>query len=368
MTINRSNYEAYLMDYLDGKLSPLAVAEVLLLLEQNADIKEEFEFLSEGTSKDSFTNEQFEHKQSLKKHNSSVLVNENNYTDFLVKRIEKNLCELESSELDKFVGFYPPAKKDLALFEKTILQPDTAILFNNKEELKHNTRVIPLFYSYAAAAAVILFLIALPFLFQSTEEVLSENAVSKKELNASTSVADKKEEKKEELVVPLNNIAKSNVIANKAQNTKKVVAAPKQEKEVTQIVVPENIAENKKQDAPVIQEKKTEEPVIANKQEKNTTSDLPVEIKNSSKQSYPSLQELALAKIKNSSKETLIEENVPAKAEKKKFSGWDLAALTAKALNKATGKDIKLNKEYDNKGNVVEYGLVADNFEFSRSR
>lgn len=367
MTINRSNYEAYLMDYLDGKLSPLEVAEVLLFLEQNADIKEEFEFLSEGTSKDSFTNEQFEHKQSLKKHNSSVLVNENNYTDFLVKRIEKNLCELESSELDKFVGFYPPAKKDLALFEKTILQPDTAILFNNKEELKHNTRVIPLFYSYAAAAAVILFLIALPFLFQSTEEVLSENAVSKKELNASTSVADKKEEKKEELVVPLNNIAKSNVIANKAQNTKKVVAAPKQEKEVIPVVLPENIAENKKQEVPVIQENKIEEPVIANKQEK-TTSDLPVEIKNNSKQSYPSLQELALAKIKNSSKETLIEENVPAKAEKKKFSGWDLAALTAKVLNKATGNDIKLNKEYDNKGNVVEYGLVADNFEFSRSK
>ena len=85
-------------------------------------------------------------------------------------------------------------------------------------------------------------------------------------------------------------------------------------------------------------------------------------------ESQHNLKIILVEKIKNSSKETLIEENVPAKAEKKKFSGWDLAALTAKALNKATGKDIKLNKEYDNKGNVVEYGLVADNFEFSRSR
>lgn len=366
MTINRNNYEAYLMDYLDGKLSPLAVAEVLLFLEQNADIKEEFEFLSDSASKDSFTNEQFEHKQSLKKHNSSVLVNENNYTDFLVKRIEKQLGELESSDLDKFVGFYPPAKKDLALFEKTILQADTAILFENKEELKRSTRVIPLFYSYAAAAAVILFLIAFPFLFQSTEEVISENTVSKKELNATTTVTDKKEEKKEELTAPFNNITKSNTIAKRIKNN--TVVAPKQEKELIQVVVPENIAEIKKQDVPVIQENKIEEPIIANKQEKSSPIDLPTEIKNSSKQSYPSLQELALAKIKNSSKETLIEENVPTKAEKKKFSGWDLAALTAKVLNRATGKDIKLNKEYDNKGNVVEYGLVADNFEFSRSK
>jgi hypothetical protein len=43
MSINRNNYETYLIDYLDGTLHPNEVAEVLLFLEQHADIKQEFE-------------------------------------------------------------------------------------------------------------------------------------------------------------------------------------------------------------------------------------------------------------------------------------------------------------------------------------
>ena len=43
MEITRGNYEMFLIDYLDGKLSPVEVADLLIFLEENLDIKSEFE-------------------------------------------------------------------------------------------------------------------------------------------------------------------------------------------------------------------------------------------------------------------------------------------------------------------------------------
>ena len=38
MNIDKSNYEVYLIDYLDGKLTANEVSEVLLFLENNQDL------------------------------------------------------------------------------------------------------------------------------------------------------------------------------------------------------------------------------------------------------------------------------------------------------------------------------------------
>ncbi len=43
--INRNNYELHIIDYLDGNLNHQQVEDLLLFLDQNHDIKEEFELL-----------------------------------------------------------------------------------------------------------------------------------------------------------------------------------------------------------------------------------------------------------------------------------------------------------------------------------
>jgi hypothetical protein len=45
MEIDINNYESVLIDYFDGNLNALEVAEVLLFLEQHPEIKNEFEAL-----------------------------------------------------------------------------------------------------------------------------------------------------------------------------------------------------------------------------------------------------------------------------------------------------------------------------------
>ena len=76
MEINKHNYEIVLIDYLDGKLNPLEVAELLLFLEQHPDIKAEFEGL-ENVSVSSIEQETFPAKDALKKKLAPITIDEN---------------------------------------------------------------------------------------------------------------------------------------------------------------------------------------------------------------------------------------------------------------------------------------------------
>ena len=46
--INRNNYEAFLLDYVEQNLTAELVAELMLFLEQNPDLKAELEVLGTG--------------------------------------------------------------------------------------------------------------------------------------------------------------------------------------------------------------------------------------------------------------------------------------------------------------------------------
>jgi len=66
MKINRENYEVYFLDYLEGKLPPDLVDELLIFMDKNPDLKDEFEGLDTvalAPDEDIV----FENKDSLKK-------------------------------------------------------------------------------------------------------------------------------------------------------------------------------------------------------------------------------------------------------------------------------------------------------------
>ena len=67
--INRSNYEVWFIDYADGQLSPEQVAELLLFLEENPDLKNEFTLFEQVELP--VDTVEFPFKKSLKKKNPS---------------------------------------------------------------------------------------------------------------------------------------------------------------------------------------------------------------------------------------------------------------------------------------------------------
>ncbi|MFW6224084.1 MAG: anti-sigma factor family protein [Bacteroidota bacterium] len=138
MNINRNNYEIYIIDYLDGNLSPAQVDELMLFLDQNPDIKEEIDGL-ENTLPD--TGEQpavFSDKAALKQLDSSQQssINRDDYETWFIAAVEGTLSREEMLILDDFLSENPDLQKDFDLFMATKLEADANITYQDKDLLK----------------------------------------------------------------------------------------------------------------------------------------------------------------------------------------------------------------------------------------
>ncbi len=155
--ITKNNYEAFLLDYIEGNLSPEMRAELMLFFENHPELKEDlddFELVSTNPEEIIFKD-----KESLKVEEDKIGII--NYEDAIIAKVEGIISEKESTSLLAFLKHNPEKEKELKLYEKTKLVAP-AITFNDKEELKQKEdKVIPLYWWYSAAAAVILALFLL---------------------------------------------------------------------------------------------------------------------------------------------------------------------------------------------------------------
>lgn len=158
--ITLENYEAYLLDYMEGNLSKDDVALlqqfVVLHPELNIDLSE-LELVELDV-----TNEVFENKNQLKK-NTTAVISDEDYVNY----IENNLSVAEKNTIDSLASQHPSVKRDLNLFQKTILQPELNIVFENKSDLKKEAKVIWLFSRQTLSmAAALLLLVTFVFIFR----------------------------------------------------------------------------------------------------------------------------------------------------------------------------------------------------------
>ncbi len=139
--INIENYEAFWVDYLDGKLSETDEERLFAFLESNPEISANLidtdDFMLPAPEV------KFPGKASLKA--------EHQIENLLISKIENEI----SAEDDKFITSKINSDAKIAAsfsqYQKTILVPDTSIVFEGKKYLKKAT-VIPL-YRYTAAVA-----------------------------------------------------------------------------------------------------------------------------------------------------------------------------------------------------------------------
>ena len=177
--INRNNYEIFFLDYHEGNLSEDQKKELFSFLDENPDLKNEFESFEmlELPPANVF----YDDKESLKKD----LITKENYQQYLIAKLEGDITKEEQNELNKFLFQHPEFKKEEKLFALTKLSPDASIVFPGKSKLK---RAIPIsagnrkvFYFSVAAAACILLLVGVYFLRTNNNEVMQANNEIKKE-------------------------------------------------------------------------------------------------------------------------------------------------------------------------------------------
>lgn len=92
-------------------------------------------------------------------------INELNYKQYLLEYLDKELDENEMQDVDDYIAIHQPAADEWAKLQKTVLKPETSIVFGNKNLLKKQEEApVRKLYWYAgaaslAAAAVICFFV-----------------------------------------------------------------------------------------------------------------------------------------------------------------------------------------------------------------
>ena len=150
-TINRHNYEEFFLDYHEGNLTGEQKAMVILFIESNEDLLDEFYTFKEMTLE--ITDTSTIEKSSLYNGPHS-----SNREDYFIGWIEGDLTSEEKVQTQELVNANASFSKELELFQKTKLTP-TAEVYADKQNLRKSARVIPLLkYAVPAAAAVTFFI------------------------------------------------------------------------------------------------------------------------------------------------------------------------------------------------------------------
>jgi hypothetical protein len=180
MQIDRSNYEIWLIDWLDGNLDEIGIAKVRLFLQDNPDIKEEYDELT--TFRLSSPGELFHQKNDLKK--TTAILPESQFEYLCAAFLENDLSSEQAAELMDIIEEDTRKKITFNLIGKTKLSPpeDT---FKHKKRLLRRTlaqnliRISAIGFSAAAIAAllVILYVLKPDFTAVKTQNTGSTNKV-----------------------------------------------------------------------------------------------------------------------------------------------------------------------------------------------
>jgi len=155
--IGKNNYEAYVLDYLEGNLGAEETHDLMVFLEQHPDLKKDLDLdLTQVSLNPSMT--VFEHKAALKV-SEEMPLSMNTVDTWMLESVEGNLSASKQQELDDFVRKHQ-LEKTYTAYQSTILKADLNEVFENKRTLKVATGiVIPMYLRVAAIAAVAVLLI-----------------------------------------------------------------------------------------------------------------------------------------------------------------------------------------------------------------
>ena len=158
MNITRHNYEEYFILYMDNELGNEDRRRVELFVKENADLKEELDWLLQSrlVPDDSLV---FDNKEQLMKMAGTRSINTSNYEEWLLLYTDNELTTEQKLIVEKFAAAHPAIQQEFELLLKTRLHPESAIVFHNKEVLyrqEEKVRVIAINWRKIAVAAALI--------------------------------------------------------------------------------------------------------------------------------------------------------------------------------------------------------------------
>jgi hypothetical protein len=226
MNINRHNYEAFFLLYVDNELSTADKKAVELFVQQNADLKEELQQLLQTVTP--VPTVVFEHKEILLKHEIAPLEEQ------LLLFLDNELSPTDNINTQQLLKTDTGAAAAFELLQQTKLQPNTAIVFPNKKILYRNTegKLVRFPWKRIAAAAILLGFgtwITVTQILNNTNPVIEQpvSKVQPKETNPSTPTTVSPATNTPQPVTPPTTIADNNSTVEKITEKEVKEIAPK---------------------------------------------------------------------------------------------------------------------------------------------
>jgi hypothetical protein len=367
MEININNYEIFIIDYLDNKLPPFETAQLIIFLEQNPHIKNDFEGLENIKVKPSLDesygfSDVLLHPADYDADNLSLI----NYSHYFIAATEGDLSSIGKQRIDVFIKKYHHLEREYLLFAACKLKPDPKITFSNKKSLKNAAK--PLVYkmfTHLTVAASVLILISI-FLHIEPESTESLDKVIKERVNTTSetkTTVGTKEEKEVNTPAILSSKKHEEVKLSGKTNT-----STKAVKDANNKAKSGSIERN----APINKMVKLKYTInntglITENQTKNFYTNLYEDIKLSQELSIASKEEqietpvvernqgsFKTGRILNS---IIASGNQVAEQVPESLSGWLIADLGIKGFNLLTNNKFKIERQFSSNGNIESVKL-----------
>lgn len=161
--INRNNYEEYFILHLDNELTAAEKQELVIFLQQNSDLQAELDLLS-GTKLSVDETVVFPDKDLLFAGNllqqTGVEETVSPRDSEIIMYLDAELTQADKQAFEQKLATDTELQQQVALFAKTKLQPQTAVVFPDKallyKEEETKRRIIPMYWLRMGVAAAVL--------------------------------------------------------------------------------------------------------------------------------------------------------------------------------------------------------------------
>ncbi len=376
MKVNENNYQEYIVDYYDNKLSAAQQKGLMSFLDRHPDCKLEFtafgEFQVEPDASITFD------KSTLRKNEiiAENKINEDNYEAFLIEDLENTISKEDKEDLNSFRNKNPQLEHEFKTVSQLKLVPDLNLSYPNKDALK-KTIVLPfyqrlLYYGVGIAAALLAFVLIIksPENYNFLSGDSSTAMAYKNENNLNTNKKDKSpnqknsdvpkvKEKERQTSAKKNGSLSKNAIKDKSPQIEEAAAVNSFSKEKIKKQRSVTITEKRAQFAHTLKAKSVLEiheisdGIQLETRDAIAYYEVRSDFEEESKEDGQSIFELIQAYVQND--ESPLLENV---------SLWSIADLGVQGLSSLTSTNIDIHRERMDSGEI-KYSLNTSELSFS---
>lgn len=173
MQIDRTNYEVFFLDYIDGNLSVDLIDQFLDFLEKNPELKEELRSVMKNPVKLPDEKVCYDGKQDLTK---SELAGSSDFDYRSIAFMEGDMTGTERDAFELELEGNPKKQRIFSLFERLKLEPDYTVACHEKKTLIRKNSRKSAWLWVAPLAAILIIALALPFLFRTGQQQPAESS------------------------------------------------------------------------------------------------------------------------------------------------------------------------------------------------